>query len=77
MSSIHTLTALGLAALDLVSGADISVMGVMGLNTPEFHTRMSIILGSWGQVRNAVISMGDPEVLGRRGVCRMKMRIHI
>lgn len=77
MSSIHTLTALGLAALDLVSGADISVIGAVGLNTPEFHTRMSITLGSWGQVRNAVVGMGDPEVPGCLRVRRLKMLIHI
>jgi hypothetical protein len=77
MSSIHTLAALGLAALVLGSSADISVVGAIGINAPEFHTRMSITLGSWGQIRNAVICMGDPEVLSRIRVCRLKLLIYI
>lgn len=77
MSSIHPLSALSLAALDLVSSADEGVMGALGLNTPVFNAGMDIALFSRGQIWYAIVRMGDPKVPGCLGARRIECLIHI
>lgn len=77
MSSIHPLSALSLAALDLVPSADICVMRAMGLNAPVFNAGVDIALFSRGQVWDAIVSMGDPEEAGCLGAGRFESLIHI
>lgn len=77
MGIIHPLSSLSLAALDLVPSADTHATRAMGLNAPVFNAGMDIALFSRRQVWDAIVGMGDPEVLGCLGARRIEILIHI
>jgi hypothetical protein len=77
MSIIHPLSALSLAALNLVSSANIRVLSAKRVNTPVFNARMNIALLSRRQVWDAIVAMGSSEVPGCRRARRFETLIHV
>lgn len=64
MRSIHTLSTLGLTALNFIASADIHVLGAVRIHAPVLNTAMDVTLVGRRQVRDTVVGMSDPEVLG-------------